>query len=56
MKTCFFNKISLPLPASSQNSTKMKNHSSLVHMLFQKRKIYYKTMNCKKQCGGFETF
>ena len=28
----FFYQMSLPLPASSQNSTKMKNHSSLIHI------------------------
>ena len=27
----FFYQMSLPLPASSQNSTKMKNHSSLLY-------------------------
>ena len=30
----FFYQMSLPLPASSQNSTKMKNHSSLLYIIF----------------------
>ena len=29
----FFYQMSLPQPASSQNSTKMKNHSSLIHSI-----------------------
>ena len=36
----FFYQMSLPLPASTQNSTKMKNYSSLIHTVHTKSMGY----------------
>ena len=40
MKTCFFYQMSLPLPASYQNSTKMKNHCILLYSVQPGKFVY----------------
>ena len=44
----FFYQMSLPLPASSPNSTKMKNHSSLIYIYILKLMLFGRTQNYAK--------